>query len=168
MKRLFALLEIVLMTGCSAQLFADIPPANWSVIWTWTAPAPVSGETYTYVLSVDILPAGTTTCPADNGTNYATVNLSAPVSAATYDYLKAPVGQVMCAVVQTLANGDATNPSLPSGVSNAVAIPTAPPTPGAPSGAQQAAMMVTPALPNGTKGSQLDAMNLRGTLVWKK
>ena len=103
MKRFSYLLLAVLTlsVGCRAQA----PTVSHSDTLGWAIPAATStwggcttSSPCTFLISVAVLPTGTSACPTPNGTNYNPVNSASPAAGTTYT--DTTTGTV-CHVVQT-------------------------------------------------------------------
>lgn len=123
---LFALVMLVLGTGCHAQ----VTPTSTVVVLTWNAPVASGSWTgcttsapCTYVISRAIITAST--CPSTTGTSYTPLNQTAPTSALTFTD-NTIAGQTACYIAQTMQGGLTSTPSNVAGPFVVPANPVAP------------------------------------------
>lgn len=156
-RRMLAAMAL-LAAGCGGSaVMGQVPPSKADIVWTWTQPAACTvSAPCSYYISVLVVPNGTASCPASTGANYMPANGGAAVNALSYADTGETLGTTVCAIAQTLQNGLVSQWSVPS---NAVVMPTAPPVPGAPSGAEKAAQLQVPS--NGRE------LALNGGVVWR-
>lgn len=103
MRRIAMLLLMIAALGFVAEgCHAQVPPTNYQVALSWTAPATscTTATPCTYVLSRAVLAAGTVSCPQTSGTAFTPLNLATPVSTLTYNDAAAS-GETVCYIVQT-------------------------------------------------------------------
>ena len=149
MKRIFVTLAFLALAlvGCHAQL--PTTPA-YNTVWTWNAPTPTSNwsgcgtQGRTYVVSTMTVAAGTASCPAPTGSNYAAQQtVTTGISALTWTQANT-TGESICGIVQTIWSGSTSGASAPSNVAVNPQLPLAP---GAPSGNSVVSALDKPPLP---------------------
>lgn len=150
MKNFLAIAILALgAVGCThAQ---PSPTPGYNTLWTWTAPAAsstwagcTSAQNCSYIVSTATVAAGTTTCPQPNGNNYVPQQTAATALTTISWTQQNTTGQLLCAVVSTIWNGET---STASGPSNLVSNPQLPLAPGVPSGNPAVAEVEKPKLP---------------------